>query len=185
MINDIKKDAENRMHKSIDALKSELTKLRTGRAHTSLLDHITVDYYGNTTPLNQVASITVSDARTLTVVPWEKNMVQAIEKAIITSNLGLNPAVSGMNIRVPLPPLTEERRKDLIKVVRHEGENAKVAVRNIRRDANNDLKSLNKDKEITDDEQRKAEDDMQKLTDKYIKEIDTILAAKEKDLMEI
>jgi len=185
MINDIKKDAEGRMHKSIDALKSELTKLRTGRAHTSLLDHITVDYYGNTTPLNQVASITVSDARTLTVVPWEKNMVQVIEKAIITSNLGLNPAVSGMNIRVPLPPLTEERRKDLIKVVRHEGENAKVAIRNIRRDANNDLKSLNKDKEITDDEQRKAEDEMQKLTDKYIKEIDTILAAKEKDLMEI
>ena len=185
MINDIKKDAEGRMHKSIDALKSELTKLRTGRAHTSLLDHITVDYYGNTTPLNQVASITVSDARTLTVAPWEKNMVQVIEKAIITSNLGLNPAVSGMNIRVPLPPLTEERRKDLIKIVRHEGENAKVAVRNIRRDANNDLKSLNKDKEITDDEQRKAEDDMQKLTDKYIKEIDTILATKEKDLMEI
>lgn len=184
MIDDINKDADNRMRKSIDALKAELTKLRTGRAHTSLLDHITVDYYGNTTPLSQVASITVSDARTLTVVPWEKNMVSVIEKAIITSDLGLNPAVSGMNIRVPLPPLTEERRKDLIKVVRHEGENARVAIRNIRRDANSDLKSLNKDKEITDDELRKAEDDMQKLTDKYVKEVENILAAKEKDLME-
>jgi len=184
MINDVKKDAENRMGKSIDALKSELTKLRTGRAHTSLLDHITVDYYGNTTPLSQVASITVSDARTISVVPWEKNMVSVVEKAIISSDLGLNPAVSGTNIRVPLPPLTEERRKDLIKVVRNEGENARVAIRNIRRDANSDLKSLNKEKEITDDELRKAEDDMQKMTDKYIKEIETILAAKEKDLME-
>jgi ribosome recycling factor len=185
MIADIKKDAESRMGKSIDALKSELTKLRTGRAHTSLLDHITVDYYGTATPLNQVASVTVSDARTLTVVPWEKNMVSVVEKAIITSDLGLNPAVSGMNIRVPLPPLTEERRKDLIKVVRQEGENARVAIRNIRRDANNDLKSLNKEKEITDDELHKAEDDMQKLTDKYIKDIETLLAAKEKDLLEI
>jgi ribosome recycling factor len=184
MINDIRKDAESRMRKSIDALKSELTKLRTGRAHTSLLDHITVDYYDNKTPLNQVASITVSDARTLTVVPWEKNMVSAVEKAIITSNLGLNPAVSGMNIRVPLPALTEERRKDLIKVVRNEGENARVAIRNIRRDANNDLKTLNKEKEITDDELRKAEDEMQKMTDKYVKEVDTLLTAKEKDLME-
>lgn len=185
MIEDVKKDADGRMRKSIDALKSELTKLRTGRAHTSLLDHITVDYYGNMTPLSQVASITVSDARTLTVVPWEKNMVSVVEKAIITSDLGLNPAVSGMNIRVPLPPLTEERRKDLIKVVRQEGENARVAIRNIRRDANNDLKTLNKEKEITDDELRKAEDDMQKMTDKYVKEVETILAAKEKDLMEI
>jgi len=184
MIDDIKKDADSRMRKSIDALKAELTKLRTGRAHTSLLDHITVDYYGNVTPLSQVASITVSDARTLTVVPWEKNMVSIVEKAIITSDLGLNPAVSGMNIRVPLPALTEERRKDLIKVVRHEGENARVAIRNIRRDANNDLKTLNKDKEITDDELRKAEEDMQKMTDKYIKEVETILATKEKDLME-
>ncbi len=184
MIDDIKKDADSRMRKSIDALKAELTKLRTGRAHTSLLDHITVDYYGNVTPLSQVASITVSDARTLTVVPWEKNMVSVVEKAIITSDLGLNPAVSGMNIRVPLPALTEERRKDLIKVVRHEGENARVAIRNIRRDANNDLKTLNKDKEITDDELRKAEEDMQKMTDKYIKEVETILATKEKDLME-
>lgn len=184
MIDDIKKDADSRMRKSIDALKSELTKLRTGRAHTSLLDHISVDYYGNMTPLSQVASITVSDARTLTVVPWEKNMVSVVEKAIITSDLGLNPAVSGMNIRVPLPPLTEERRKDLIKVVRQEGENARVAIRNIRRDANNDLKALNKEKEITDDELRKAEDDMQKMTDKYVKEVETLLTAKEKDLME-
>lgn len=185
MIDDIKKDAENRMKKSIEALKSELTKLRTGRAHTSLLDHITVDYYGNATPLNQVASITVTDARTLTVVPWEKNMVSVVEKAIITSDLGLNPATSGMNIRVPLPPLTEERRKDLIKVVRHEGENSRVAIRNIRRDANSDLKNLNKEKEITDDELRKAEDDMQKLTDKYIKEVEAMLVEKEKDLMEM
>ncbi|MCG6971072.1 MAG: ribosome recycling factor [Gammaproteobacteria bacterium] len=185
MIDDVKKDAESRMRKSIDALKSELTKLRTGRAHTSLLDHITVDYYGSVTPLSQVASITVSDARTLSVVPWEKNMVSVVEKAIITSDLGLNPAVSGMNIRVPLPPLTEERRKDLIKVVRQEGENARVAIRNIRRDANNDLKSLNKEKEITDDELHKAEDDMQKLTDKYIQDIETLLTTKEKDLLEI
>jgi ribosome recycling factor len=185
MINDIKKDAESRMHKSIDALKSELSKLRTGRAHTSLLDHVTVEYYGNQTPLNQVASITVSDARTLTVTPWEKNMVSAVEKAIMTSDLGLNPATSGMAIRVPLPPLTEERRKDLIRVVRQEGESARVAIRNIRRDANSDLKSLNKEKEITDDELRKAEDDMQKLTDKYVKEVETILEGKEKDLMEM
>jgi ribosome recycling factor len=185
MIDDVKKDAESRMRKSIDALKSELTKLRTGRAHTSLLDHITVDYYGSVTPLSQVASITVSDARTLSVVPWEKNMVSVVEKAIITSDLGLNPAVSGMNIRVPLPPLTEERRKDLIKVVRQEGENARVAIRNIRRDANNDLKSLNKEKEITDDGLHKAEDDMQKLTDKYIQDIETLLTTKEKDLLEI
>ena len=183
MIEDTKKDAEIRMQKSIEALKSELTKLRTGRAHTSLLDQITVEYYGNPAPLSQVASVTVTDARTLTVAPWEKNMVSIIEKAILTSGLGLNPAVSGMNIRVPLPPLTEERRKDLIRVVHKEGENARVAIRNIRRDANNDLKSMNKDKTITDDELRKAEDDMQKMTDKYIKEVETTVAAKEKDLM--
>jgi ribosome recycling factor len=185
MIEDTKKDAQVRMQKSVESLKSELTKLRTGRAHTSLLDHITVEYYDNPTPLSQVASITVTDARTLTVVPWEKNMVSVIEKAILTSGLGLNPAVSGMNIRVPLPPLTEERRKDLIRVVHKEGENARVAIRNIRRDANNDLKSMNKDKSITDDELRKAEDEMQKLTDKFIKEVETTVAAKEKDLMAI
>jgi ribosome recycling factor len=183
MIEDIKKDADSRMQKSIEALKSELTKLRTGRAHTSLLDHINVEYYGNSTPLSQVASVTVTDARTLTVAPWEKNMVSVVEKAILTSGLGLNPAVSGMNIRVPLPPLTEERRKDLIRVVHKEGENARVAIRNIRRDANNELKSMNKDKAITDDELRKAEDEMQKMTDKYIKDVETTVAAKEKDLM--
>jgi len=185
MINDIKADAEKRMGKSIEALKHELTKLRTGRAHTSLLDHITVDYYGNETPLNQVASVSVSDARTLTVSPWEKNMVGAVEKAIMSSDLGLNPATSGTVIRVPLPPLTEERRKDMIRVVRHEGEQAKVAVRNIRRDANGDIKALLKEKEITEDEERQAEDAIQKLTDKYIVEVDKLLEAKEKDLMEL
>ncbi|WP_455208950.1 ribosome recycling factor [Kaarinaea lacus] len=185
MINEITKDAEIRMKKSIESLKSELTKLRTGRAHTSLLDHINVSYYGNVTPLSQVASVTVSDPRTLTVTPWEQSMVGAVEKAILQSDLGLNPASAGKVIRVPLPPLTEERRKDMIRVVRHEGENARVAIRNIRRDANSDFKSLNKDKEITDDEMRQAEDAIQKITDKYIKEVDVILEAKEKDLMEV
>lgn len=185
MIEDIKKDAETRMGKSIESLKSELTKLRTGRAHTSLLDHITVDYYGNETPLNQVATVNVAEARMLTVTPWEKSMVQAVEKAIISSDLGLNPATSGTVIRVPLPPLTEERRKDMIKVVRQEGENAKVAIRNIRRDANSDLKELLKEKEITEDEERQGEDAIQKITDKYVAEVDKLLEAKEKDLMEI
>lgn len=184
MINDIQKDAEVRMGKSIDALRGELTKLRTGRAHTSLLDHVMVDYYGNETPLNQVATVTVADARMLAVTPWEKNMVQAVEKAIITSDLGLNPTTAGSIIRVPLPALTEERRKDMIKVVRHEGENAKIAIRNIRRDANGDFKSLLKEKEITEDQEHKAEDAMQKLTDKYIAQVDALLAEKEKDLME-
>jgi len=185
MINDIKKDAESRMKKSIESLKGDLTKLRTGRAHTSLLDHVMVSYYGNETPLSQVASVTVSDPRTLTVTPWEQGMVGAVEKAIMQSDLGLNPASAGKVIRVPLPPLTEERRKDMIKVVRSEGENAKVAIRNIRRDANSDLKTLNKEKEITDDELRQAEDAIQKLTDKYVAEVDVILEAKEKDLMEV
>jgi ribosome recycling factor len=185
MIEDIKKDAETRMGKSIESLKSELTKLRTGRAHTSLLDHITVDYYGNETPLNQVATVSVAEARMLTVTPWEKSMVQAVEKAIISSDLGLNPATSGTVIRVPLPPLTEERRKDMIKVVRQEGENAKVAIRNIRRDANSDIKELLKEKEITEDEERQGEDAIQKITDKYVAEVDKLLEAKEKDLMEI
>ena len=185
MISDIKQDAEKRMKKSIESLKSELTKLRTGRAHTSLLDHIHVSHYGNDVPLAQVASITVSDPRTLTVSPWEQNMIGPVEKAIIQSDLGLNPATSGKVIRVPLPPLTEERRKDMIKIVRQEGENGRVAIRNIRRDANSDFKALNKDKEITDDELHQAEDEMQKLTDKYIKEIDKILEEKEKDLMEV
>jgi ribosome recycling factor len=185
MIKDIIKDAENRMKKSIEALKTDLTKLRTGRAHTSLLDHITVSYYGSESPLSQVASVTVSDPRTITVTPWDQSMVQAVEKAIMQSDLGLNPITAGKVIRVPLPPLTEERRKDMIRVVRHEGENARVAIRNIRRDANSDLKSLNKDKEITDDELRQAEDAIQKVTDKYVKEVDQVLDAKEKDLMAI
>ncbi|MGD8558384.1 MAG: ribosome recycling factor [Gammaproteobacteria bacterium] len=185
MINETKQDAETRMKKSIESLKTELTKLRTGRAHTSLLDHINVPYYGSDVPLTQVASITVSDPRTLTVTPWEQNMVGPVEKAIIQSDLGLNPATSGKVIRVPLPPLTEERRKDMIRIVRQEGENAKVAVRNIRRDANSDFKSLNKEKEITDDEMRQAEDEVQKITDKYVSEIDKILEDKEKDLMEV
>lgn len=185
MIKEITEDAEKRMKKSIESLKGELTKLRTGRAHTSLLDHVMVSYYGNDTPLSQVASVTVSDPRTLSVKPWEKSMIGAVEKAIMQSNLGLNPASQGEVIRVPLPPLTEERRKDMIKVVRQEGENAKVAIRNIRRDANGDFKSLNKEKEITDDELKQAEDGVQKITDKYVTEVDEILAVKEKDLMEV
>ena len=184
MISDIQKDAEIRMGKSIEALKGELTKLRTGRAHTSLLDHVMVDYYGNPTPLNQVAAVTVADARMLAVTPWEKSMMQAVEKAIMTSDLGLNPTTAGTVIRVPLPPLTEERRKDMIKVVRNEGENAKIAIRNIRRDANGDFKALLKDKEITEDQERQAEEAIQKLTDKYVAEVDKLLEAKEKDLME-
>jgi ribosome recycling factor len=185
MIADIRKDAETRMKKSIDSLRQELTKLRTGRAHTSLLDHITVDYYGSQMPLNQVASVTVPDARTLLIQPWEKNMVGPIEKAIMTSDLGLTPTTAGTAIRVPLPPLTEERRRDLAKVVRHEGEGAKVAIRNIRRDANNDFKTLLKDKDITEDEERRAQDDIQKLTDRFIGEVDQVLAAKEAELSEI
>ncbi len=185
MIDDILKDADARMGKSIEALKGELTKLRTGRAHTSLLDHITVDYYGTETALNQVATVAVADARMLTVTPWEKNMVQAVEKAIMTSNLGLNPATSGTVIRVPLPALTEERRRDMIKVVRGEGEQAKVAIRNIRRDANSDFKELLKEKEISEDQERQAETSIQKLTDKRTAKVDAVLEIKEKDLMEL
>lgn len=185
MIDEIQKDADSRMGKSIEALKNDLSKLRTGRAHTSLLDHITVDYYGTETALNQVATVSVADARMLTVTPWEKNMVQAVEKAIMTSDLGLNPATSGTVIRVPLPALTEERRRDMIKLVRAEGENAKVAIRNIRRDANSDFKELLKAKEITEDAERQAEAAIQKLTDKRIAEVDTVLELKEKDLMEL
>jgi len=185
MVKDIIKDAESRMQKSLEALKGELTKIRTGRAHASLLDHVTVEYYGNSVPLSQVATISVTDARMLTVAPWEQDMVSAVEKAIMNSDLGLNPATAGKSIRVPLPALTEERRKDLIKVVRGEGESAKVAIRNIRRDANSDFKSLLKEKEITEDEQRRSEDSVQALTDKYVSEVDKMLAVKEKDLMEI
>ena len=184
MIDEFKKDAEVRMGKSVEALKSELTKLRTGRAHTSLLEHITVPYYGSEVPINQVANIAVSDARTLTVTPWEKQMVPVVEKAIITSDMGLNPATAGEVIRVPLPPLTEERRKDMIRVVRQEGENARVAIRNIRRDVLGDIKTLLKEKEITEDDERRAHDDIQKITDKYIAQVDKLLEEKEKDLME-
>jgi len=185
MINELKEDAEIRMGKSVTSLKNDLTKLRTGRAHTSLLDHITVEYYGSEVPLSQVANVSVLDSRTLSVSPWEKPMVQAIEKAIMNSNMGLNPATTGELIRIPLPPLTEERRKDMIKVVRAEGEGAKVAIRNIRRDVLSDIKSLLKDKEITEDDDHQAHDDVQKITDKYVKQVDDALAVKEKDLMEI
>ncbi len=185
MINDIKKDAETRMKKSVDALKTELTKLRTGRAHPSLLEHITVDYYGSVVPISQVGNVSVEDARTLAISVWEKSMVQAVEKAIITSDLGLNPATSGTLLRIPMPLLTEERRREMTKVVRHEGEGAKVAVRNIRRDANNDLKELLKAKEISEDDERRGQDEIQKLTDRYIIEVDKVLETKEKDLMEI
>ena len=185
MINDIQKDAESRMLKSIEALKGELTKIRTGRAHPSLLNHVTVDYYGSEVPIGQVANIAVEDARTLTVTPWEKPMVQAVEKAIMTSDLGLNPSSAGTVIRVPMPPLTEERRRDLTKVVRNEGEQCKVAIRNIRRDANSDIKSLLKEKEISEDAARGGEDAIQKITDKYIVEVDKLVEAKEQDLLSI
>jgi len=181
----VKKDAETRMKKSVEALRHELSRLRTGRAHTSLLEHITVSYYGAEVPLNQVASITVSDPRTLTVSPWDKKAVQNVEKAILNSDLGLNPATSGDVIRVPLPPLTEERRRELTRVVRQEAEQARVAIRNIRRDANQALKTMVKEKEMSEDEERRAEDEIQKLTDKYIAEVDEVAKAKEADLMEV
>lgn len=179
------KEAESRMQKSIEAFKHETSKLRTGRAHPSLLENIRVDYYGNETPLNQVANITVGDARTLVITPWEKRMTPVIEKAIMTSGLGLNPATTGELIRVPLPALTEERRKDLIKIVRNEAENARVSIRNARRDANTVLKESLKNKEIAEDEERRMTDSVQKLTDKFIVEVDHLLAAKETDLMAV
>lgn len=185
MIEDINKDTQQRMGKSIEALKHELAKIRTGRAHTSLLDHITVEYYGGDVPLNQVASINVEDARTLSLTPWEKQMVGKIEKAIMVSDLGLNPATSGTVIRVPMPPLTEERRRNLVKIVRQEAENGRVAIRNIRRDANHDLKELLKEKEISQDDEKRAQERIQKLTDSHIAQVDELLAAKEKELMEI
>lgn len=179
------KDAGSRMSKSVAALQTELTKIRTGRAHTSLLDHITVEYYGSQVPLNQAANVGVEDSRTLTVTPWEKDMVQVIEKAIMASDLGLNPATAGTIIRVPLPALTEERRKDMIRVVRHEAEGGRIAVRNIRRDAMQDVKELLKEKMIGEDEERRAETEIQVITDKYVAEIDEVLAVKEAELMEI
>jgi ribosome recycling factor len=185
MINDIIKDAEARMQKSIEALKTELSKVRTGRAHPSLLDHINVEYYGSQVPISQVANIAVEDSRTLAVSPWEKQMVSVVEKAILTSDLGLNPATAGTVIRVPMPQLTEQRRRDLTKVVKGEGEQAKVAIRNIRRDANSDFKALLKDKEISEDEAHGAEDIIQKHTDKYIAEVDKVVEIKEQDLLAI
>lgn len=185
MINEIKQQAETKMKKAIDSLNHELTKIRTGRAHTSLLDHIQVEYYGNFTPLNQVANVSVADTRTLVVTPWEKNVVNAVEKAIINSDLGLNPATVGMVIRIPLPPLSEERRKELVKVVRNEGEQSKIAIRNIRRDANQQAKDAVKNKLLAEDDERKLNDLIQKATDSYVKIIDDILANKEQELMAV
>ncbi|MDO9225048.1 MAG: ribosome recycling factor [Pseudomonadota bacterium] len=185
MIAEIKKSAEDKMKKSLEALKHDLMKVRTGRAHTGILDHVMVDYYGSPVPVNQVANVSLIDARTIGVQPYEKNMAGKLEKAIRDSDLGLNPANMGELIRVPMPPLTEERRRDLIKVVKGETENARVAIRNIRRDANAHLKDLVKDKEASEDEERRAIDDIQKLTDKYIAELDKALAEKEKDLMAV
>jgi ribosome recycling factor len=185
MIAELKKTAESKMQKSLDALKNDLLKIRTGRAHTGLLDHIQIDYYGSMMPVNQVANITLVDARTIGVQPWEKNLVQKVEKAIRDSDLGLNPATQGDLIRVPMPALTEERRRDLIKVVKTEGEAAKVAIRNLRRDAIAHLKDALKKGEIPEDDERRAQDDVQKLTDKFIADVDKMLAAKEAELMQV
>jgi ribosome recycling factor len=185
MLNEIKKDAQARMAKSIEALRHDLTKLRTGRATTALVDHLKVNYYGSDMPLTQVASVTVTDARSLTITPWEKQMVSAVEKAILASDLGLTPNTAGTVIRINIPALTEERRRDLSKHVHGEGENAKIAVRNIRRDANQQVKDLLKEKQITEDEESKAQDDIQKLTDKAIKDVDEVVKAKEQELMAV
>jgi len=187
MIDDIQKDAETRMKKSLESLRQDLTKLRTGRAQTSLLDHITVSYYGSEVPLNQVASVTASDARTLTIQPWEKDMVAVVEKAIMTSDLGLTPNTAGTIIRINLPPLTEERRRDMVKLVRQEVENARVAIRNIRRDAISDIKEMEKDKDmgLSEDDARHAQEVIQKLTDQYVARADEMMEAKEKELMEV
>ena len=184
-VTEIKKTTDQKMTKTVETLKADLHKVRTGRAHAGILDHLQVDYYGNPTPLNQVANVSVLDARTLGVAPWEKNMVAVVEKAIRDSDLGLNPASVGEVVRVPMPPLTEERRKELIKVVKREAEDARVAVRNIRRDANHELKEQLKAKEISEDDERRAQDDVQKLTDSHIAEIEEVLAAKEADLMAV
>jgi len=184
MIEDIKKDARIRMAKSLESLRTELAKIRTGRAHPSLLEHVHVDYYGSNVPISQAASVSVEDARTLAVTPWDKNMVQPIEKAIMTSDLGLNPNTAGTTIRIPLPPLTEERRIALGKVVHQEGENAKIAIRNIRRDANHHLKELLKSKEISEDQDHRAEQEIQQLTDTNVKQVDEIVAVKEQELLE-
>lgn len=185
MIADVKKTADQKMKKSVEALKNDLAKVRTGRAHTGILDHVTVDYYGTPTPVPQVGNVTLLDARTIGVTPWDKKMGPAIEKAIRDSDLGLNPSTMGETVRVPMPALTEERRRDLIKVVHKEGETARVAVRNVRRDAIHQLKELLKQKKVAEDEERRAQEDVQKLTDRYIAEIDKLLEAKEADLMVI
>lgn len=182
---EVKKTADQKMHKTLETLKVDLGKVRTGRAHTGILDHVQVDYYGNPTPLGQVANLSLLDARTISVNPWEKKMIPAIEKAIRDAGLGLNPSSMGETVRVPMPALTEERRRDLTKVVKGEAENARVAVRNIRRDANTGLKDLLKGKGISEDDERRAQDEIQKLTDRYIGEIDKALAAKEADLMAV
>ena len=184
-VNQIKKTTDDKMKKSVESLKADLAKVRTGRAHTGLLDHIKVDYYGTDTPLSQVANVTLVDSRTIGVQPWEKKMVSAIEKAIRDSDLGLNPATQGDVVRVPMPALTEERRRELIKVVKHEGENAKVAIRNLRRDANHHLKELLKNKAVPEDQERRAQDEVQKLTDRYVAEVDKLLQQKEADLMQV
>ena len=184
MLAEIKQDTKLRMNKSLEALRKELAKIRTGRAHPSLLEHVSVDYYGNEVPVGQAASVSVEDARTLAVTAWDKNMVPVIEKAILTSDLGLNPMTAGTVIRIPLPPLTEERRVELTKVVHHEGENAKIAIRNIRRDANHHIKELLKEKEISEDEDRRAEQDIQQLTDMAVSKVDEIVAEKEKELLD-
>jgi len=185
MLADVKKNTEQKMTKTLETLKADFGKVRTGRAHTGILDHVTVDYYGNPTLINQVANVTLIDARTIGVQPWEKNMVGPVEKAIRDADLGLNPATNGDVIRVPMPMLTEERRRDLIKVVRNEAENAKVAVRNVRREANEHLKKLLKEKEIGEDDERRAQDEVQKLTDRFVTEIDKALQTKEADLMAV
>lgn len=185
MIEAIKKDANVRMNKSIEALKVELSRIRTGRAHPSLLDHINVDFYGSEVPIGQAANVSNSDARTLSIQPWDKSMVAVIEKAIINSDLGITPTSAGEVIRITLPPLTEERRKDLVKIVRGEGENAKIAIRNIRRDANSSIKKLLNDKDISEDDERRAESEVQKITDDFVAQVDSLLDIKEEELMEV
>ena len=185
MIDEVKKSAQTRMKKSVEALRGELTRLRTGRATPALLEHLRVDYYGTPTPIDQVATVSVADARTLSLQPWDKSVIPTLEKVILESDLGLNPVTSGDVIRIPLPALTEERRREMTKLVRAEGENGKIAVRNIRRDANNRLRELLKDKEITEDDEKRAHDEIQKLTDDYVVKIDETVAAKEQEIMEV
>jgi ribosome recycling factor len=185
MINDVKKDADHRMQQSVESLKGEFRRLRTGRANVGLLEHIVVEYYGSEVPINQVASVTVEDSRTLAVSPWEKPMVSVVEKAIMNSDLGLTPMTAGTVIRVPLPPMTEERRKDLVRVVRNEAEQGRIAIRNVRRDALNTIKDMLKEKLVTEDDDRRAHDDIQKLTDRYVAQVDDLLKEKEAEIMEI